>query len=77
MHNVLSCFNVLQIPSGTGFVEKIQTLGLSQDYKDSRYEMGKWLKHLLGLQFLCSSEVEDSFCENVMSATPEDHCCSK
>ena len=52
-------------------------LGLSQDYKDSSNEIGKWLKNSFELHFLCPSDVEDSFCEDVMSATLEDHHCSK
>ena len=35
------------------------------------------MKHSLGLHFMCPSDVEDIFCEDVMSATPEDHSCSK
>ena len=31
----------------------------------------------VGLYFLSTSEVEDSFCEDFMSATSEDHRCSK
>ena len=54
---------------GQTWWRKIQTLGLSQDYKGSHNEIGKWLKHSFGLHFLCPSDVEDSFCEDVMSAT--------
>ena len=35
------------ILSGTGLVENIQTLGLSQDYKDSSKQISKWLKSRL------------------------------
>ena len=65
------------IPSGTGLLEKNTDMGLSQDYKDSSNEISKWLKHSFLLHFLCPSAVEDSFCEDVMSSTPEDHRCSK
>ena len=65
------------IPFGTGLVENTQTLGLSHDYKDSSNVISKWLKHSFLLYFLCPSCVEDRFCEDVMSATPEDHRCSK
>ena len=38
----------------------------------------QWLKHSFWFHFLCPSDVEDSFCEDVHSAAlPEDHCCSK
>ena len=29
-------------------------------------ETGKWLKHSFGLQFLCPSDVEESFCEDTL-----------
>ena len=67
----------LRFHLGQACWRKIQTLSLSQEYKDSTNEMGKWLKHSFGLRFLCHSDVEDSFCEDVMSAMPEDHRCSK
>ena len=33
-------------------------------------EIGKWLKHLFGLNFLCPSDAEDSFCEDVHYVLP-------
>ena len=83
MHNVLktafpeATIKCCRFHLGQAWWRKIQTLGLSQDYKDSSNEIGKWLKHSFGLHFLRPSDVEDSFCEDVMSATPEDHRCSK
>lgn len=83
MHNVLrtafpeSVIKCCRFHLGQAWWRKIQTLGLSPDYKDSSNEMGKWLKHSFGLHFLCPSEIEDSFCEDLMSVMPEDPRCSK
>ena len=33
-------------------------------------ERGKWLKRSFGLHFLCLSDIEDSFCEDVHNVCP-------
>ena len=56
--------------------EKNTDFGLKTRLKDSSNKIGKRLEHSFGLYLLCP-DVEDSFCEDVRSATPEDHRCSK
>jgi hypothetical protein len=49
-----------------------QNLGLSQDYKDSDSEIGKWLKQALA-HFLDPTEVEDCFVEDYMASAPQEN----
>lgn len=49
---------------------KIQSLGLTQIYKDKNCEESKWLVHTFGLTYLKPSEVEDCFIFDLMSYKP-------
>nr|CAI5823795.1 unnamed protein product [Callosobruchus analis] len=49
---------------------KIQSLGLTQMYKDKNCEESKWLTHTFGLTYLDPSEVEDCFIFDLMSYKP-------
>lgn len=49
---------------------KIQSLGLSSEYKDINSEIGKWLHWVFGLTFICPHEVGDAFVEDLMSTIP-------
>jgi hypothetical protein len=40
---------------------KIQSLGLSNEYKDTNSEIDKWLRHTFDLLFLNAQEVSDYF----------------
>jgi hypothetical protein len=51
---------------GQVWYRKMQNLGLSQDYKDSDSEIGKWLKSF-GLHFLDPTEVEDCFVQKLQT----------
>lgn len=42
---------------------KIQELGLTKDYKDSKSDIGKWQHWVFGLPYLLANEVSDSFDE--------------
>ena len=82
MHTVLN--NVFPVASlkccrfhlGQAWYCKMQNLGLSQDYKDSDSEIGKWLKQALA-HFLDPTEVEDCFVEDYMASAPQDEWCIK
>nr|CAI5841322.1 unnamed protein product [Callosobruchus analis] len=50
---------------------KIQSLGLTQMYKDKNCEESKWLTHTFGLTYLDPSEVEDCFIFDLMSYKPD------
>ena len=40
---------------------KIQSVGLSNEYKNAESQLGKWLKWFFGLHFVDAVEVEDIF----------------
>ena len=42
-------------------------MGLSQEYKDQRSEIEKWLKVSFGLQFMDPNDIEECFVEDVMA----------
>ena len=50
---------------------KIQSIGLSKEYKEKNDHVGKWLIKLFGLPFLPPNEVEDCFVEELMDDAPE------
>ena len=56
---------------GQSWWRKIQSLGLSTEYKDRANVEGKWLKRCFGLHFLNPEDVEDAFIEDVMPDCPE------
>ena len=56
---------------------KVAAFTVSEKSVTTSNDIGKWLKHSFGLHYLYSSDVEDSFFADVMSATPEDNRCSK
>jgi hypothetical protein len=67
MHNVLmSVFPACKIDCcrfhlAQSWSRKIQTVGLSSEYKDKSCEIGKWLSQFFGLPFLPAEEIEDCF----------------
>ena len=50
---------------------KIQSLGLTSEYKDQESPVGQWLKTFFGLSFLDSEEVEERFVFDIFSEAPE------
>ena len=46
--------------------QKIQSLGLSKEYKDCSTDIGTWLNRFFGLPFLPYREVEDAFVEDMI-----------
>jgi len=56
---------------------KIQSVGLSSEYKDKSSEIGKWLTRFFGLPFLAPDEVEDCFTDDIMSDAPDAEACMK
>ena len=57
--------------------EKIQNLGLANEYKDSNSDIGKWLKLSIGLHFSDRKEVEDCFVDELMTDAPQDDRCTR
>lgn len=49
---------------------KIQSLGLSSEFKNKDSEIGRWLKHTFGLTYLCPDEVGDCFAFDLYSDKP-------
>lgn len=62
---------------GQAWWRKIQSLGLSLEYKDNDSEIGKWLKSFFGLHFLEPADVEECFVEDLMTIAPQDERCVK
>jgi hypothetical protein len=62
---------------GQSWWRKIQSLGLSNDYKDRESDIGKWLMMIFELPFIPHEEIEDTFVEAVMSEAPVDARCTK
>ncbi|GFS16582.1 hypothetical protein ElyMa_004959900 [Elysia marginata] len=63
--------------SGQALYRNICRLGLSQNYQDSQSETGAWLRPFFALPYLDPSEVEDSFCFDMMPDVPEDPKCQE
>ena len=61
---------------GQSWWRKIQSLGLSNEYKDKESDIGKWLLMTFGLHFVSSDRIEDIFAEVIMSETPSDSRCT-
>jgi len=78
MHNVLmSVFPACcRFHLAQSWWRKIQTVGLSSEYKDKSCEIGKWLPQFFGLPFLPVEEIEDCFVEDIMSEVPSDEKCT-
>ena len=55
---------------------KIQSVGLSNEYKNAERQLGKWLECLFGLHFVDAREVEDIFVD-LVSVEPDDEQCIK
>jgi hypothetical protein len=53
---------------------KIQSVGLSNEYKNTESQLGKWLKWFFGLHFVDAVEVEDIFVD-LMSVAPDGEKC--
>jgi len=67
--NIVGCrFHLAQ-----SWWRKIQSEGLTQEYKNPSSEIGNWLRHTFGLTFLAPEEVCDSFVEDFMSDKPIDN----
>ena len=62
---------------GQAWYRKIQSLGLSEDYKDRESEIGTWLKLSFGLHFVDPSTVEDCFADVLIADLPADDRCIK
>ena len=62
---------------GQALYRNICRLGLSQNYQDSQSETGAWLRPFFALPYLDPSEVEDSFCFDMMPDVPEDPKCQE
>jgi len=56
---------------------KIQSLGLSNEYKNTNSEIGKWLRHTFGLLFLNPQEVSDCFSYDFKRDRPDNDLLSK
>lgn len=55
---------------GQAWWRKIQSLGLSTEYKDTTSEIGKWLTYIFGLPLLDPEEVSDCFVFDLCSIQP-------
>jgi hypothetical protein len=51
---------------------RIQTVGLVQEYKNKKSDMGKWLRQLFGLMYLDPNEVELCFKNDFKNDQPKD-----
>jgi hypothetical protein len=61
---------------GQSWWRKIQSLGLSNEYKDKESDIGKWLLMTFGLHFVSSDSIEDIFAEVIMSEAASDSRCT-
>jgi hypothetical protein len=61
---------------GQSWWRKIQSLGLSNEYKDKESDIGKWLLMTFGLHFVSSDSIEYIFAEVIMSEAPSDSRCT-
>ncbi|CAC5387124.1 unnamed protein product [Mytilus coruscus] len=61
---------------GQNWWRRIQTIGLSTEYKERSSEVGKWPNQLFGLAFLSPEEIEDCFVEDIMAVTPQNEKCN-
>jgi hypothetical protein len=61
---------------GQSWWRKIQSLGLSNEYKDKESDIGKWLLMTFGLHFVSGDSIEDIFAEVIMSEAPSDSRCT-
>ena len=52
--------NCCRFHLGQSWWRKIQSLGLSNDYKDRESDIGKWLIMIFGLPFIPHEEIEDT-----------------
>lgn len=60
---------------GQSWWRRIQSLGLSDDYRQHSCTTSKWLKRFFGLSLLPCDEVPDSFTEDIMFDMPDDVRC--
>ena len=80
MHNVLmsvfpACkINCCRFHLEQSWSRKIQTVGLSSEYKNKSCEIGKWLSQFFGLPFLPAEEIEDCFVEDKSEAPSDEKC---
>ncbi|CAC5414466.1 unnamed protein product [Mytilus coruscus] len=59
---------------GQSWWRKIQSIGLSADYKDKDSDFGKWLTHFFGLAYLSTDKIEECFVELIADAPSDDKC---
>lgn len=57
---------------GQAWFRKLQSIGLTKEYKDESSIIGKWLQYIFGLPFLNPSEVGDCFSFDLMEDMPND-----
>lgn len=62
---------------GQSWWRRIQTLGLSEEYKDKRTEIGQWLLLFFGLSLLSPGDVSTAFTDEIMSTMPADDRCQR
>ncbi|CAC5397190.1 unnamed protein product [Mytilus coruscus] len=70
----ISCY---RFHLGQSWWRRIQTIGLSTEYRERSSEVGKWLSQFFGLAFLSPEEIEDCFVEDIMAVTPQNEKCLK
>lgn len=61
-----------QFHLGQSWFRKIQSLGLTNTYKDSESEVGKWLKSFFGLSYFDPCDIEEVFAFDILSQAPAD-----
>lgn len=60
-----------QFHLGQAWYRKIQSLGLSNEYKDPESNLGKWLKLFFGLSYLEPADVSDCFAFDILPEAPD------
>lgn len=65
------CVKACQFHLSQAWYRKIQSLGLTKEYKDTESPVGQWLKLFFGLSFLNPEEVEECFVFDIFSEAPD------
>lgn len=55
---------------GRAWLNKIQTLGLSKEFKNNDSEIGRYLKMIFGLSFLSPEEINYCYTDDLMAIKP-------
>ena len=83
MHNAIMCIfsdcriDCCRFHLAQNWWRKIQSVGLSNEYKDKTCEIAKWLSQFFGLPFLPPDEIEECFNEEIMPNAPSDEKCTE